>query len=408
MRPLRLGRLALLAPHAVVIVLALSAHSMTSSVLGRYSKALFAFNALSLTALAVAIVACARGALRAALPALGVLFALSFIGATNNDLGHARLGIPMMIASRFGDTLLLLVLAFDASRDPRSRARSKRLLAAGSALLMFNTIDVAGAALFGTRVVSRLDDFPFRAHVDLARIEHDAVVVVGDSAVWGQGVKEDQAVAEVMARRLAPVGTPVYNLGLVGAGLPEYLAALQRVPERDTAIVCYSMNDMGEHETLLLSMRQALVAMGRTSFAARLLGDLAGARAHPNVGEYEQSIVTDYDKRDPTYALRWHQVTDLLAQVAVEAKRGARRQPILVILPLMYEFSQYPLREAHQDLAALGRADGFEVVDMLPVFSEAFPHGGAYTVAPNDAHFNAEVHAKLADVLLSALARQHP
>jgi hypothetical protein len=69
----------------------------------------------------------------------------------------------------------------------------------------------------------------------------------------------------------------------------------------------------------------------------------------------------------------------------------------------MWEFAEYPLREAHADLTAAGERAGFEVVDMLPVLTRYFPHGKAYTVSPNDDHFNAEVHAKVAEVLETLL-----
>lgn len=399
-------RLLLLLPSAILCVLALAARSTMPLVLGRWSKVLFAFNALDVAALAVVVVAGLRGRVAAAVPALLVLLALTYMGATNNELALTPMAVPTMIAARFGIALYFGALAVEALRGGAA-PRARRLLAVGTALFFFNVVDVAGIVIFRARALPTAGgDLPFRSKVDPARIEPDAIVFVGDSFVWGQGVAEHEAFANRVGAALAPKGQRVYNLGIIGAALPEYLEALKKVPARDTAVVCFFMNDMPPRESPLLRVRQMLVSAGRTSFAARLGADLVGIRTYPSSAEYEQSLIDDYDKRDGTYAARWQMLVTQFGQVAAEAKRDARHRPILVILPLVTEYATYPLRQAHVELAALGEANGFEVIDMLPVFAEAFPHGGAYKVGPNDDHFNAVVHAKVAEVLLAVLARR--
>lgn len=399
-------RLLLLTPHLVFTATALAARSTTPIVLGRFSKALFAFDAVNLAVLAAVIFASVRR--RDALLAVALLglLGLTFLGAMNNEIAAAPLSIPMMIASRFGVAIFFLAMALDAARAGESGAsRARRLLLVGSSLLMFHAVDAAGVALFGGGgPMPRPGVFPFRSPVDLSRIEPGAVVFVGDSFVWGQGVAENEAFANRIGAALKP--RPVYNLGMVGAGLGEYLAVMERVPPREVAVVCWFMNDMPPRETPGQRVRQAMLAMGRTSLVARLTSDLIGLKVYPDAAAYERAVIADYDKRDATFGARWKIAEAQLAGIAAEAKRGARERPILVILPLMTEYAAYPLREAHADLARAGSADGFEVIDMLPIFAEAFPHGAAYKVGPNDDHFNAEVHAKVADVIRGALARR--
>jgi hypothetical protein len=402
---LMLGRLALLAPHVVLTVLALASRSTVPMVLGRWSKALFAFNVVNVAALLIALLAARRGRTRIAAAALFVLLAVTYVAATNNELSQAPLAIPLMIASRLGIALSFVVLAFEAraraSGPDAAASPGRALLAIGSSLLALNVVDAAGVALFGARTVPAAGVFPFRRPVDLARIEPDAVVLVGDSFVWGEGVEEKQAFAHLLG-----VDRPhVYNLGLSGTGLPEYVAVLKQVPARDTAIVCFYMNDMAVREPPLMRVRQALVATGKSSFFARLASDLVGLRMYPDAAEYERAVIADYDPRDPTFAARWDLTASLVRAAATAAKRDARHKPIFVILPLMVEYARYPLRDAHAKLASVAAENGFEVLDMLPIFAKAFPHGEAYKVGPNDNHFNAEVHAKVAEVLRAALAK---
>jgi hypothetical protein len=163
------------------------------------------------------------------------------------------------------------------------------------------------------------------------------------------------------------------------------------------------MNDIRSRETLAMRIRQLLVATGRTSFVLKLAGDLAGVRMYPGARAYTSWVVGDYDARDPSYPVRWRRLTEELAAVAGEARRASRRKPILVLFPLMYDFGRYPLTQVHRELGELGGRLGFVVVDMLPIFAAAFPDGTTFVAGPNDTHFNAEVHAKVAEVLKAVL-----
>lgn len=125
---------------------------------------------------------------------------------------------------------------------------------------------------------------------------------------------------------------------------------------------------------------------------------------YPGAAEYVSWMIGDYGEKDPSFPGRWQQLRDDLAAIAVEAKRASYLQPMLVILPIMCEFREYPLKPVHSELTKLGRGFGLEVIDMLPVFAKAFPDGRLYLAGPDDNHFNAEVHAKVAEVLRAAMA----
>jgi lysophospholipase L1-like esterase len=82
--------------------------------------------------------------------------------------------------------------------------------------------------------------------------------------------------------------------------------------------------------------------------------------------------------------------------------------PLFLILPLMVDFRTYPLRAAHERLQALARRRGFEVLDLLPLFTERLVDGNRHLAAPNDNHFDAATHALVANALHDALRATPP
>lgn len=394
-----LGGLVLFVPSLAVTGLALGARSLVPLWFGRWSNALFAFNVVHTAALVIAVVAMLRGAVRTALAALSLLFVLPYFGAMSNEIGRAAWAVPLLIAARFGAALLVFALAVDVSRA-KGPAAARGLVLAGMSLLMISVIDAAGVAILGQRRTA--EGFQFRRPVDLARIEPNAIAIVGDSFVYGQSVAEREAFPSVLAAALP--GQPVYNLGQMGTGLPEYREVLERLPARDTTIVCFYPNDMPPRESRSLRLQQALHATARSSLFFRIGADLAGHAATPTAKEYIDWVLKDFDPSHATFPERWRQLEAHLTAIAALSKRSARAQPILVIFPIMQDFSRYPLEAEHQRIGAFAANLGLEVIDFLPVFRRAFPQGERYLAGPNDNHFNAEVHAKVAEVLRDALA----
>ena len=389
----------LLLPHLWTTWIALASRSQTAWALGRYSRALLLFNLLNLCALLLTTVATVRAAYRLALIGLSALVVLTYATGMNNELASARFFLPVVLASRLGLAGLFVFFAY-AAHTARDARAARLLLVLGAVIATVAVVDAVALNLLQRVNPAATGGFSFRSPVDLGRIGPNAIVVVGDSFVYGVGVSADEAFPTVLGRKL---GRPVHNLGLGGTGLAEYRAVIERIAACDTAVVCFYMNDIRSRETPAMRVRQLLVATGRTSAVLKLAADLAGVRMYPGARAYTSWVVSDYDARDPSYSLRWHKLTEDLAAVAGEAGRASRRKPILVLFPLMYDFRRYPLTQVHSDLSQLGGRLGFVVVDMLPIFSAAFPDGTRFVAGPDDTHFNAQVHAKVAEVLKGLL-----
>ena len=64
----------------------------------------------------------------------------------------------------------------------------------------------------------------YRDRYALSRVTPDDVVIVGDSFVWGHGVRKSEWFGNVLERLYADAGHPrqVYSLGVRGAGLERY------------------------------------------------------------------------------------------------------------------------------------------------------------------------------------------
>lgn len=383
----------LLSPQAYLTVLALFSKSRDPLVLGRYSHTLLLFNValLGMTGVLVAGVRGRRFVLAAA--ALVGLLLLSYPLGTNNQILASALAVPAIVLSRIGLAGALLLVSGLAWSE-RSRA-ARPLLALGSTLLALTLADGAALAIVPRAASSTAGGFDFRQPVDLKAVAADGIAIVGDSFVFGSGVEEDEAFPAVLARRLGD--RSVYNLGLPGTSLPEYLAVLRALPPMGRAVVCFYMNDLPSRQTRALMLAQLLAGARRTSVFCRLASDFVSMRELPDVDVYETWIVGDYDRSDPTFGRRWSQLEADLRAIAIEARRVSRsRPPLFVVFPLMQRFSEYPLVEAHRDLDAFATSLGFDVLDMLPVFTREFPDGRSFRTAPNDGHFNAAVHAEVA------------
>lgn len=389
----RLAPLVLLLPQAYVTWLALGSRSRDPVVLGRYSLALFLLDAVLVAVTASFLVALRRRSYVAVGGALLGLLLLSFPVGANNQVVQAPFAVPAIVLARIGLAAGMAVFALPLRVERPGAARL--LLAAGSSLLVLTLADGALLAVAARPPSVRNAGFEFRRPVDLSSVPGNGIAIVGDSFVYGSGVAEEEAFPARLAERSG--GRPVYNLGQRGTGLPEYLAVLRALPPVDTAIVCFCPNDMPSRETRALKVGQVIAGARRTSAFCRLASDVVSLRELPDLDTYEKWIVGDFDRGDPTFPARWAELTRDLEAIAVEARRVSRaRPPLLVVFPLLRGFSDYPLVGAHRDLDGLGASLGFEVVDMLPVFSRDFPDARRYRAAPDDSHYDARLHAEIA------------
>jgi hypothetical protein len=404
----RIVPLLLLAPCLLISARSVLATSNVPSWFGRYSAWLLLFNVALVTGVLFAVLAFWRRMFRTAVVLIAWIFISTYLVVSNNSLLRIDRLLLLLVVARAGLGLLCCWTAFLSRQEQWCSRAANILLAGGVSLTTFALIDGAGALVLGppasgSTVFSVAE---FREPINLAQMDPQSIVVVGDSMVWGQGVPADRAFPEVLQSLLQERGTTskVYNLGIIGAGLETYLAVLQQLARKNRAIVCYYMNYIPERQRPGMKLRQALIGLGRSSAVMRLASDAVGLRMYPDAEQYNHSVVQDYDPAEPTFAARWHQAESLLSAISIEAARGADRQPILVIVPMMWEFRSYPLRDVHTRLNEFARSVDFRVLDLLPDFERRFAHGKDYVVGPDDNHFNAEVHAHIAAVISELLA----
>jgi hypothetical protein len=286
--------------------------------------------------------------------------------------------------------------------------KNRGLLAKFAALLASVTVcDYAILSLSLNRPMPVHPPIVFRQPVLFGQISDDDVVVIGDSMTFGAGVAEKEAFPAVMDEKFRTAGFPgtVLNLGVGGAGTSEYIEVLKQIPRKRAAIVCFYMNDMPDRVTSARKWAARLTNMSRASGLSRLGLDILNSRNFGrDVNEYLASLIANFDPSDPSYPERWRTITRRISELRELAAQNARRRPIFVIFPIMWRFSDYPLRQAHAELTRAATSAGFEVIDMLPAFEHEFPDGQEYLAGPNDNHFNAQVHRRVGEIVFERLA----
>ncbi len=199
---------------------------------------------------------------------------------------------------------------------------------------------------------------------------------------------------EALLNRHSPPGSPTYevlNLGVNGYNTVQAVEAL-RVRglcfEPDLIIYAYVLNDPQncslEAETLavLRARAEKPLHMARYFPRSRLLQMLSNqvqwlSPDHRRVYLKEPGCVA-FDAgtcRPYFYALHneeetWARVTDAMATLA-RLTSHPRRVPVLVaVIPINtgHGFTFYPLQDLHDKVAAEARSEGFQALDLAPVF----------------------------------------
>jgi hypothetical protein len=398
-------------PHALatlafagLAVAAALTRSETPTVLGRYSKLLFAYEVGNVATLALLLAPARWGRVRWA--GYGLAVASTFLAPINEavrQLPGIQAALPIV---RLLIAWAIVAVEFDRFR--RRRPVRGLALGVGFALAALSILDLALWAWVAATSGFDEDYGGYRDRYDMASVTPNDVVIVGDSFVWGHGVAKAERFGDVLQSLYAREGRPlhVYSLGVRGAGLSDYLGSLARVTEGRKAgavIVSFYPNDLPPRPKprprAFLLIERATWALGRSSLTFRGLHDLLGRIESPNLGRYHQSVIDDYRRDDPTFPARWAELTASLDRIARSATERSRSKPILLILPLMVDFRAYPLADAHTALRATAERLGFDVLDVYPAFSDALGDGAAYRVRPGDNHFDARAHALVAELL---------
>ncbi len=247
------------------------------------------------------------------------------------------------------------------------------------------------------------DDEPLARTPDLCR-----VAVVGDSSTFGFGIAEaHDTYANVLERRLnAESGDDrryeVLNLGVGGySSHDEALAFAARAQELapDLLIVGYSLNDPEIEPIQPLHAHFQRVEWWQRFHLLRLL---AQSRNRLELERYGGGSYYLAIHRQPE---KWRSVVDAFARFQALGERGGF-PVLLAILPVLPEGEwgqRYRFLELHEQVAAEGRAHGFEVIDLLPVLEPRDP--GEIRVSAEDFHPNERGHQLIADALFERIAR---
>jgi hypothetical protein len=389
----------LLLPTFVLLAVMLSQKSIVPSVMGRWSPTLFVFLLGETFLLAMALLGSWKG-----MPALGGAAAVALLGSSyfigSNNMAQTRAIVGLVVISRFAIVLGLLMLAFTAFQQGR-RGLANGMVSLGLVLLAFLIVDFGLLLKAPPHLAGGHAEMTFRPATDISKIPENAIAVVGDSMVFGQGVRWQDAFPNQLEKRLRACrdDAPVYNLGVVGAGFSEYGDVLLHLPRVRQVILCTYPNDIPDRQSAGNKMRQTLISLGNTSGLMRLAADFIGVKMYPDAHAYVRSVIADWDPSDSSFAVRWKEDLRLFETSARLSVVRSHEKPVFVLFPIVMTFKDYPLRSVHQQWQTLGDREGLRVVDMLPVFAENYPNGEDYLASANDNHFNATVHAKVAEVL---------
>lgn len=192
------------------------------------------------------------------------------------------------------------------------------------------------------------------------------------------------------------------------------LATLREVAARfrpDLVIIAYVLNDTersgpsdvdsqagGGRRPLINTIHHKLkqVSMAYTYLAPKI-GAAFGVLFN---GRYAvggtREIIESYHEESPG----WIEARQAILDIATEARKiGA--PAVVVVFPMMIDFSTYPLRSAHETITRFCQHNGIPVLDLLPRFANEEASDLAIFL---DGHPNAGAHKIFADEILHYLS----
>lgn len=244
-----------------------------------------------------------------------------------------------------------------------------------------------------------LKRFPFK---------NDDWVIIGDSFVWGVGVKP----SETFSNRLNEFaskssGIAVHALGFPGGGVADYLDLIRMLEGRrelGRIVLSFYLNDM-PFDTMSNPVVQAFTfAIDRSSIGIQFLANLClkfSLLVNPNLlsFDYYAQVVRNFDPKSFSFDSRWKHVEQHLREIHRRATEISSQQPVFLLLPLLEDYSQYRLEDAHSRLLKMAKGIGYETVDLYPVFKNKIGDGRKIAVKKDDIHFNAIGHEWVAETL---------
>ncbi|HEU5182310.1 MAG TPA: SGNH/GDSL hydrolase family protein [Candidatus Polarisedimenticolia bacterium] len=237
------------------------------------------------------------------------------------------------------------------------------------------------------------------------------IVALGDSFTFGFGVEERDTFVSLLQDRLgerpAPGGkkVEVLNLGVVGYASRDEAVVMKvkALPLRPQGvIIAYILNDPEIDPRPSLHKYFDPVPWWRQSHLLRLL--------HLGWNSLQVQFYGGGDYIRYLHApgrAKWHSVEKAFRSIADDA-RGAGAWVVVAIFPITPKttWSGYLYGDLHAQVARAARAQGFGVVDLLPVFRTRDPKD--LVVSPTDDHPNALGHRLAAEAILGALPLPAP
>jgi hypothetical protein len=387
----------------------LASKSTTPVFFNMYSANLLLLNIFTVLIYGTFFLGLVTGSLSIQFGAIFFLAILTLVAANNSVLNLAAFDAVTQVARIFAG-LALIAVAFFAGKH-------ERFWFSGVSLGIGTILAVSAITDFGFASISRLlptddaaqIDRQYRIAYDLAKVTDQDIILVGDSLVWGSGVRVDQRFGDILERRLAAEGkgSRVYSLGITGADVKGYIQQIQDLPTTSKVkqiILCFYANDMPPRVNLQDTLQQVAASIGRRSVTLHVVVDLFQFLVTPSPEVYANFLFTHYVEDDRTFALRWKQLEREFREFFQLAAARSYNQPMIMILPMLVDFDRAAFDEPMRQVSNLARRVGFEVVDTMPAFRADGEKAERYRAAPNDLHLNEHGNSIVADVLLRAIA----
>lgn len=382
--------------------------------LGKYSYGAAAFNLVTVVLYASFVAGLLGRAFSLVALTTIVLILLTYAVPASNNVLIWPSTLPLLATIRLAASLSLVGIALFSMSRGDSRASMAALLA-GAVFFVPSAIDTAFllGREFGSADATTSIGVGYRTKYDFSGLTDRDIVIVGDSFVWGQGVGIAQRFGDVLQAKLRQTEPEanVVSLGIIGVGLKDYVKSVKDVPLHPRVrrmIVAFYQNDMPPRETLDGWMERLSLAVARSSISARLLLDSIRLSFAPNVDQYIQFLLDDFNEEGSDYPARWqtlvahfHMLFDLAAERSIE-------KPILVIIPALSEHDRETWAAIHRRVARAAAEAGFDVLDLFPDFKVGTPGALRYRLSPNDLHFTAEANGIVAGRLFDLLEGRVP
>lgn len=322
-----------------------------------------------------------------------ILLTILIVGSNISRLPMITVDLVLV---KFFAGMSLATIAFSHKRVWRA-IYTKSSVAIATIIIFVSLIDL----LVLPFIVHRKNvTFRYREHYNWSEINDKHILIIGDSFVWGAGVKKEQRFGDALQKMISP--TKVYSLGVPGASVKQYYQFLLDVPEKQRfhrVILSYYHNDMPGIQKFTTKLVHFSESISRSVPSMHFFQPLLHKMITPDVESYHDTLVQNYTTTHPSYPKRWKILQQSTQQCYNLIKKHTNSKPIFMIIPLMENYTDYRLQNAHKKLAKMAEDIGFQVLDLYPHFANKLQNGTSYRCKPNDSHFNANVHQLVAQIL---------